>query len=178
MTMHQHSSKIVPFLWRINVRLKGMLCKADNPYSEPSLVHWFDRVDRQRDRKRYIWAHHHDHASAQLKNCPFSLKNQSLLSLRLSVQNRPISLSLDQHNELSDPKGQWVHFEFNGKVDSFLLKNKPHPLLYSVQNRPLLLSNPAANYDANKELHSGLSVPIIEYFRSHSRLIIKPFLVP
>ncbi len=30
---------------------------------------------------------------------------------------------------------------------------------------------PAGNFDANKGLQSGLSVPIIQYFRSHSRLI-------
>ena len=33
---------------------------------------------------------------------------------------------------------------------------------------------PAGNLDANKGLQSGLSVPIIQYFRSHSRLISGP----
>ncbi len=33
---------------------------------------------------------------------------------------------------------------------------------------------PAGNFNANKGLQSGLSVPIIQYFRSHSRLILGP----
>ena len=33
---------------------------------------------------------------------------------------------------------------------------------------------PAGNFDANEGLQSGLSVPIIQYFRSHSRLISGP----
>ncbi len=43
-----------------------------------------------------------------------------------------------------------------------------------VLQRLMIRNHPADNYNSNEGLQSGLSVPIIQYFWSHSRLILDP----